>query len=194
MGPPLTCPKRTDSERLSAEMKLALEGRSLWQGAGCVGRFAFHSSRNTGRAGMVTSPRALRQSCFCADRRTGTGCAMLYRFPSPVTVWAAATLAPDRSRSPSASVTRSRPCRRCPSPARAALFLPRPGLAVFRHSRVSGKRSQTLNSLRRKHIMANPRDPLMKSGSVASGYDLAQWNRRAPEAQRHLLASLQGRR
>ena len=26
-------------------------------------------------------------------------------------------------------------------------FLPRPGLALFRHSRVSGKRPQTLNSL-----------------------------------------------
>ena len=34
-------------------------------------------------------------------------------------------------------------------------FLPRPGLAVFRHSRVSGKRSQTLNSLGGKNMMAN---------------------------------------
>ena len=72
-------------------------------------------------------------------------------------------------------------------------FLPRQGLAVFRHSRVSEKRSQTLNSLGGKTSWLT-RNPLQKFGSVASRRDLAQWNPGATEAQRHLLASLQGRR
>ena len=44
---------------------------------------------------------------------------------------------------------------------------PRPGLGVFRHSRVSGKRSQTLNSLGGNTLWLT-RNPLMKSGSGAS--------------------------
>ena len=38
-----------------------------------------------------------------------------------------------------------------PVPGAGGAFLPRQGLGVFRHSRVSGKRSQTLNSLGGKH-------------------------------------------
>ena len=53
--------------------------------------------------------------------------------------------------SPSASVTQPCFCRPCPSPARAALSYRVRGLGVFRHSRVSEKRSQTLNSLGEKH-------------------------------------------
>ena len=53
--------------------------------------------------------------------------------------------------SPSASVTR--PCFLSALPVTGAggAFLPRQGLGVFRHSRVSEKRSQTLNSLGEKH-------------------------------------------
>ena len=58
---------------------------------------------------------------FRAVRRTGLGCAMFSRRPSPGPVWA---------------VTGA-----------GRAFLPRQGLGVFRHSRVSEKRSQTLNSL-----------------------------------------------
>ena len=46
-------------------------------------------------------------------------------------------------------------------------FLPRQGLGVFRHAWVSEKRSQTLNSLGGKTLWQT-RNPLMKSGSVAS--------------------------
>ena len=53
--------------------------------------------------------------------------------------------------SASASVTRPCLCRPCPSPAAGGDFLPRQGLGVFRHLRVSGKRSKTLNSLGGKH-------------------------------------------
>ena len=84
---------------------------------------------------------------FRAVRRTGLSCAMFYRFPSQEPVCADARLAPERSAHLGASVTRPCLCRPCPSPAAGGAFLPRQGLGVFRHSRVSGKRSQTLNSL-----------------------------------------------
>ena len=59
--------------------------------------------------------------------------------------------APERSRSPGrvCHSTLLLSSRSVTGAGRA--FLPRPGLAVFRHSRVSGKRSQTLNSLGGKH-------------------------------------------
>ena len=91
--------------------------------------------------------RAVRQSRFRADRRAGPGCAMFPRFPPPGPVWADARPAPERFARLGAFVTRPCFCRPCPSTGAGGAFLPRPGLAVFRHSRVSGKRSQTLNSL-----------------------------------------------
>ena len=68
-----------------------------------------------------------------------------FRFPSPWPLWAVATLAPERFahlRGLSLALLLS------PLPVTGAggAFLPRQGLGVFRHSRVSEKRSQTLNS------------------------------------------------
>ena len=78
---------------------------------------------------------------------------MFPRFPSPVPVWADARPAPERFARlrrlslnlPFAFVG---PARHRHS---GGAFLPRQGLGVFRHSRVSEKRSQTLNSLGEKH-------------------------------------------
>ena len=95
--------------------------------------------------------RAVRQILLRAQRRSGPGYAMFLRFPPPGPVWADASPAPERSRSPGrvCHSTLLLSSRSVTGAGRA--FLPRPGLAVFRHSRVSGKRSQTLNSLGGKH-------------------------------------------
>ena len=91
--------------------------------------------------------RAVRQIPLRAQRRSGTGYAMFSRFPPPGPVCA--------RRKPHARTLRS-PGRVChstlllsarPVTGAGGAFLPCPGLGVFRHSRVSGKRSQTLNSL-----------------------------------------------
>ena len=75
---------------------------------------------------------------------------MFPRFPSPVPVWADARPAPERFahlRRLSLNLAFVGPARH----RRGGAFLPRQGLGVFRHSRVSEKRSQTLNSLGEKH-------------------------------------------
>ena len=45
----------------------------------------------------MTYLRAVRQFAFAPTGRTGPGCAMLYRFPSPGLIYAVATLAPARN-------------------------------------------------------------------------------------------------
>ena len=76
-----------------------------------------------------------------------------------------------------------------PSPAAARRFPYRVRVRAFSaYSRVSGKRSQTLNFFRRKHnIMANqkPVDEI-RIGRVKAT-SLAQRNRRPAQVQRHLL-------
>ena len=75
---------------------------------------------------------------------------MFPRFPSPVPVWTDAKPAPERFarlRRLSLALLLSA----LPVTGAGGAFLPRQGLGVFRHSRVSEKRSQTLNSLGEKH-------------------------------------------
>ena len=72
---------------------------------------------------------------------------MFSRSLSPGPVWADATPAPERSRSPGRVCHSALLLSSLPVTGSGGAFLPRPGLGVFRHSRVSGKRSQTLNSL-----------------------------------------------
>ena len=91
--------------------------------------------------------RAVRQILLRAQRGSGMGYAMFSRFPPPGPVWADASPAPERSRSPGRVCHSTLLLSSRPVTGAVGAFLPRPGLAVFRHSRVSGKRSQTLNSL-----------------------------------------------
>ena len=75
---------------------------------------------------------------------------MFSRRPSPVPVWADARPAPERLarlRRLSLALLLSA----LPVTGAGGAFLPRQGLGVFRHSRVSEKRSQTLNSLGEKY-------------------------------------------
>ena len=96
MEPPLRRAKNGLGEA-SREMRVARLGRSLLARS-WLRRGALHSTHRAmpGETKPATVPRAMRQPSFCADRRTGLGCAM-FRLPSPGPVWAAATLAPERS-------------------------------------------------------------------------------------------------
>ena len=116
--------RRTDSRELPAE--LARQQRSLWQGAVC----ALHATIHSPGAGAQL-PR-----CECCanlwptapDRKTGKGCA-IGRWPQPGPIWPDARLAPERFPR-QRRLALSCPCRSRPSPASAALFLLRQGLAV----------------------------------------------------------------
>ena len=103
----------------------------------------------------------------CADRMTGAGVAM-YRLPSPGPVCPDAKPAPDRAsphlRRLSRTLLQVGPAR---PRLRLSLSLPCQGLAVAAYPQVSGKRSQTLNFLGGNTKWLT-RNPLMKSGSVAS--------------------------
>ena len=90
---------------------------------------------NTGHGGSLTTVHA--NNAESALSRIAS-CAIFSRIPSPGPVCADARPAPEHFRSPSASVTRPCLCQPCPSPAAGVAFLPRQGLGVFRHSRVTG--------------------------------------------------------
>ena len=84
---------------------------------------------------------------FRAVRRTGLGCAMFSRGPLPGPVWADARALARALRSPGRVCHATLLLSALPVTGAGRAFLPRQALGVFRHSRVSEKRSQTLNSL-----------------------------------------------
>ena len=102
--------------------------------------------RARARPAVRTCLRAVRQILLCAQRRSSTGYAMFLRGPSPGPVWADASPAPERS-APFGVCHSALLLSALPVTGAGRAFLPRQGLGVFRHSRVSEKRSQTLNSL-----------------------------------------------
>ena len=99
-------------------LQFARSGGSLFAPNRCAPLIVNLRSRRNG-----DNLRAVRQILLRAQRRSGTGYAMFPRSLSPGPVWADASPAPERSRSPSASVTRPCSCRPAPSPVSAPLFL-----------------------------------------------------------------------
>ena len=90
----------------------------------------------------------LRQILLRAQPKSGgIGYAMFPRFPSPGPLWADATPAPETASLAFGVCHSALLLSALPVTGAGGAFLPRQGLGVFRHSRVSEKRSQTLNSL-----------------------------------------------
>ena len=117
---------------------------------------------------------------LCADRRTGLGLRHVLSLPRR-RVRFGPTQSPRQNASLAFGVCHSALLLSAlPVTGAGGAFLPRQGLGVFRHARVSGKRSQTLNSLGGNTLWLT-RNPLMKSGSVASR---RQFGRMAPRISR----------
>ena len=119
--------ENTASRELPAELER--QHRSLWQGAVCTLRAAIHlpgagaqfsGSRGTDVALICGLPRPSGRRVRVAPLGAGRNRARFGRRKTR------ARTVP----SPAASGTRPCPCRSCPPPASAALFLPRQGLAV----------------------------------------------------------------
>ena len=138
MEPPL----KSRFRKLGHLLKLARSGRSLFaprRGAPLIENCRARPDGDMPSGGAPTR--------FRADRENGSGLRHVLSLPAAGPGLCRRKARARALRSPLASVTRPCLCRPGPFPAAGGAFLPRQGLGVFRHSRVSEKRSQTLNSL-----------------------------------------------